>query len=63
MYKEMLKKYSSQELLHQMGQFLGQIIPRTRRLNFVQMKSLGSCMAPRQGLKLLRSDIDALGNT
>jgi len=28
-----------------------------RRFNFVQMKSLGSCMAPHQGLKLLHSNI------
>jgi len=44
-YKEMLKKYSSQELLHQMGQYLAWIISRTKRFNFVQIKSLGSQMA------------------
>jgi len=36
-YWEMFKKYSSQELLHQMGQYLAWSIPRKRKLNFVQM--------------------------
>jgi len=53
----MLKKSSSQELLHQMGQYLAWSIPRTRRFKFVQIKSLGSQMAPPQGLKLLHCDI------
>jgi len=35
---------SSKELLHQMGQYLAWIIPRTRKFKFVQMKSLGSQM-------------------
>jgi len=35
-------------------------IPRTRRFKFVQIKSLGSYMAPPQGLKYLHSD--KLGN-
>jgi len=42
-YKEMLKKCSSQELLHQMEQYLS--IRRTMRFNFIHIKSLGSCMA------------------
>jgi len=37
-----LKKTSSQELLHQMGQYLAWIIHRTRRFKGVQIKSLGS---------------------
>jgi len=49
--KELLKK-SSQELLHQVGQYLARSIPRSRRFKFVQIKPLGSCMAPPQGLKL-----------
>jgi len=52
----MLKKSSSQELLHQMGQYLAWSIPRTERFKFVQ-KSLGSQMAPPQGFKLLHSNI------
>jgi len=32
-YKEMLKKCSSQELLHQIGQYLARSIPRTGRFN------------------------------
>jgi len=43
-YKEMLKNYSSQDLLHQMGQYFAWIIPRTIRLKYVQIKSLGSPM-------------------
>jgi len=43
-YREMFKKSSSQELQHQMGQYLAWIIPRTRRFNFIQIKSLGSQM-------------------
>jgi len=53
----MLKKSSSKELLHQIGQYLAQNITRTGRFNFVQMKSLGSQMGPPQGLKLLHSNI------
>jgi len=53
----MFKKSSSQELLHQMGQYLAWSIPMTRRFRFVEMKSLGSQMAPLQGLKPLHSDI------
>jgi len=34
----MLKKYSSQELLHQIGQYLAGSFPRTRRFKFVQIK-------------------------
>jgi len=56
-YREMLKKYSSQDLLHQMGQYLAWSFPRTRRFKFVQMNSLGSQMAPPQGLKLLHCNI------
>jgi len=41
-FKECFKKCSSQDLLHQMGQYLAWIIPRTRRFKFVQIKSLGS---------------------
>jgi len=41
MYKEMLKKSSSQELLHQIGQYLACSIPMTRRFKFGQIKSLG----------------------
>jgi len=56
-YKEIIKKSSSQELLHQMGYYLDWSIPRTRRYNFVQIKTLGSYMAPPQGFKLLHSNI------
>jgi len=45
LYREMFKKSSSQELLHQMGQYLAWSIPKTRKFKFVQMKSLGSQMA------------------
>jgi len=38
---KMIKKCSSQEMLHQMGQYLVWIIPRTGRFNFVHIKSLG----------------------
>jgi len=44
----MLKKSSSKELLHQIGQYLAWIVPGARRFKFVQMKSLGSQMAPHQ---------------
>jgi len=54
---EMLKNYSSQELLHQMGYYLAWSIPRTRRFKTVQIKTLGSYMTPPQGLILLHSDI------
>jgi len=53
----MLKKSSSQELLHQIGQYLAWSFTRTRRFKFVQMKSIGSQMIPPQGLKLLHSNI------
>jgi len=56
-YRERCKKKSSQELLHQIGQYLVWITSRTRRFIFVQMKSLGSQMALPQGLKLLHSNI------
>jgi len=52
-----LKKSSSQELLHQIGQYLAWSFPRTGRFNFVQMKSLWSQMATPQGFKLLHSNI------
>jgi len=52
-----LKKSSSKELMHQIGQYLAWSVPRIGRFNFVQMKSLGSQMAPPQGLKLLHSNI------
>jgi len=39
-YRERLKTFSSQKLLHQMGQYLAYSIPRTERFKFVQMKSL-----------------------
>jgi len=55
--REMLKKYSPQELLHQIGQYLAGSIPRAKRFKLVKIKSLGSCMAPPQGLKLLHSNI------
>jgi len=54
--REMLKK-SSKELLYQIGQYLAWSFPRTGRFNFVQIMSLGSCMAPPQGLKLLHVHI------
>jgi len=41
----MLKKPSSQELLHQMEQSLAWSIAGTRRFRFVQIKSLGLKMA------------------
>jgi len=37
----MLKQSSSQDLLHQIGQYLPWRIPCTRRFKFVQIKSLG----------------------
>jgi len=43
----MLKLFSSQELLHQVGQDLACIFRRTKRLKFVQKKSLGSQMVTR----------------
>jgi len=49
-YREIFKKSSSQELLHQMGEYLAWSIPRTRTFKVVQMKSLGSQMALPQGL-------------
>jgi len=41
-FKERLENFSSEEQLHPMGQYLASIITRTRRFQFVQMKSLGS---------------------
>jgi len=46
----MRKKTTSQELLHQIGHYLAWSFLRTRRFKFVQMKSLGSQMAPPKGL-------------
>jgi len=37
----MIKTSSSQELLHQIRQYLAWSIPRNRRFKFVQTKSLG----------------------
>jgi len=48
-YRERLKKSSSQELLHQMGNYLEWSIPMTRRFKVMQRKSLGSQMAPNPG--------------
>jgi len=48
MYMEMLKT-SSQELLHQIRQYVAWIIPMTRRFQFFQIKSLGSQMANPTG--------------
>jgi len=53
-YREMLKKHSSQELLHQIGQYLAWSFPSKRRFKSVQIKFLGSQMVPPQGLKLLK---------
>jgi len=53
----MLKKLSSQELLHQIEQYLAWSFPRTRRVKCVQIKFLGSQIAPPQGLKILHSII------
>jgi len=44
-YSEMFKTNSSQELLHQVGQYLEWSIPRTRKFKFVQIKSLELQMA------------------
>jgi len=44
-YREMIKKSSSQELLYPMGQYTEWNIPRTDRFKIVQMKSLGSQMS------------------
>jgi len=41
---EMIKKYSSQELLHQMGYYLAWSILGVRELKFVQMNFLESKM-------------------
>jgi len=41
----MIKQCTSPEPLHQMGQYLTWNIPRTRKLKYVQIKSLGSQMA------------------
>jgi len=46
----MLKKCSSQELLHQNGQYLAWSIDRTGRFKFVLIKSLGLQMALHRGL-------------
>jgi len=46
-------KESSQELLPQMGQYLAWIIPRTRRLKFVQIKSLRSPLTIGKTIKNL----------
>jgi len=43
---EILKKSSSLELLHQMGQNLAWSIPRTGRFKFVQIRSLGVTDGP-----------------
>jgi len=40
-YKKMLKQFSFQEMLHQMGQYLAWSILGVSELNFVKMKSLG----------------------
>jgi len=53
----MIKKNSSNELPHQIRQYLVWSIPRTKRFKVVQMESLMSQMAPPQGLKLLHSNI------
>jgi len=45
----MLKKSSSQELPHQIGQYVEWSILRTRKFKFVQMKSLASQMATPYG--------------
>jgi len=55
--REILKKSSSREQLHQIGQYLAWNIPRTKRFNFVQIKSLVSQMALPQGPKVLHSDM------
>jgi len=49
-YRKMHKKSSSQELLHQIGQYLAWSIPSARKFKFVNIKSLGSCLAPPRGL-------------
>jgi len=49
-YREMLKKSSSQELLHQMGQYLAWSIPQDKEIQ-VCSKSLGSQMATPLGNK------------
>jgi len=43
-YREMLKKCSSKELLHQIGQYFAWSFPRTRTFKLIQIKSLGSCI-------------------
>jgi len=48
---------SSHEPLTGMHWYLAWNILGARRFKFVQMKSLGSCMSPLQGLKLLQGDI------
>jgi len=45
-YRKRLKKSSSQELQHQIGQYLTWSFPRTGRFNFIEMKFLGLQMAP-----------------
>jgi len=55
-YREILKKYSSRELLLQMGQNSAWSIPRTGIFKLVQIRSLGSQIAPPQGLELLHSE-------
>jgi len=50
-----LQKSSSH--LAGMHRYLAWSILRTRRFKFVEMKSVGSCMALPQGLKLPHSDI------
>jgi len=51
------KKYSSQEPLARMHLCLAWIILGAREFKFLQIKSLGSCMAPPQRLKRLHSNI------
>jgi len=40
-YRELLKKYSSQQMLDQIGQKLAWSIPRVRKFKFIHIQSLG----------------------
>jgi len=51
----MLQKSSEEPLARMYGYLAWSIILGARRFKVVQIKSLGSCMAPPQGLKLLQT--------
>jgi len=52
-----LQKSTPHEPLARIHGYLAWSILGARRFKFIQIKSLGSCMSPPQGLKLLHSNI------